>query len=347
MEANGLTCHDLLVEKMIPKLTFNKRKNYSKWKKEIKEKFIELTGLDDIALNACEPELDIESDEMKDGYREIKFTFYSEVGSVVPCYLLIPDLKKEKYPVVITLQGHTPGYHVSMNIQKFEEDKKYLPHNACAIQAVKEGYVALAIEQRGRGIRSAENTPFRRVYLDKMVNRCYYEAITGILMGRTLLGERCWDVSRAIDVLSNFPECDLDKIAITGNSGGGTASYYATCYDERIKICIPSSSFCPFKESIFRFYHCSCNYIPHAYKYFDMQDVSCLIAPRPLTIVAGQLDPSFLIEGVHRGYETVKGVYEKAGAKDNCSLVIMPLGHWWDPTVIWPEMKKAMQKLGW
>ena len=347
MKPDGLLCHDILTEKMVPSLSYNPRKKYSKWKEEIRAKLIELTGYDQIALNACEPCLDIEKEEQKDGYKQIKFSFYSEVGAVVPCYLLVPDTGKEKYPVVITLQGHSTGYHNSVGDIKFEEDEKYQPRGQFAIQCAKEGYVALAIEQRSMGERSAENTDFRRVQLDKRNGRCYYESITATLLGRTMLSERCWDISKAIDVLKNFPVCDTEKIAITGNSGGGTASYYAACLDERIKICMPSSAFCPYKESILRFYHCSCNYIPHAYKYFDMQDLACLIAPRKLTIMTGQLDPSFLYSGVKRGYETVEKIYKKENAEKECKLIVTMKGHWWNVDVVWPEMKKAMTELGW
>ena len=346
MEPNGILCHDFLTENMQPQLSYNSRKNYSKWKKDLKEKFIETLGIDIIKANECEPNLEIESEEQKDGYRQIRFSFYSEVGAVVPCYLLIPDLNKEKYPVVITLQGHSTGFHNSVGIVKYPEDEKKQPRTQFAVQAVKEGYVALAIEQRGRGERSAKNSETRRVSLTNPEG-CYYEAVTAQMLGRTIIGERVWDIKRAIDILSNFRECDIDKIAITGNSAGGTASYYATCYDERIKICMPSSAFCPYKESILRFYHCSCNYIPSAYRYYDMQDLSCLIAPRQLTIVTGQLDPSFLVEGVRRGFETVKNIYKKEKALDNTKLIITPNGHWWNVDIMWPEMKKEMTRLGW
>ena len=75
MNTNGLTCHDLLVEKASPKLSFDENKSYELWKREIKEKFIELLGLDEIALNSCEPNLVIDSEEKKDGYKQIHFTF--------------------------------------------------------------------------------------------------------------------------------------------------------------------------------------------------------------------------------------------------------------------------------
>ncbi len=344
MEPNGLLCHDILVENHVPALAYNSKANYPKWKEKIREAFLQTTGLNDIEKNICEPELEIESEEQKEGYKQIRFSFYSEVGAVVTCYLLVPDLGKEKYPVVITLQGHSTGFHNSIGVEKYDEDKSYHPRGQFAVQAVKEGYVALAIEQRGMGERAAQNSDFRRVHLEKR-GGCYYEAMTASLMGRSLIGERCWDIKRAIDMLSNFSMCDLDKIAITGNSGGGTASYYAACYDERIKICMPSSSFCPYKESILRFYHCSCNYIPGAYTYYDMQDLSCLIAPRQLTIVTGQLDPSFLVDGVRRGFDTVEKVYAKESASDNTKLIVTPKGHWWNVDIMWPEMKKEMEKL--
>ena len=43
-----------------------------------------------------------------------------------------------------------------------------------------------------------------------------------MMLGRTMIGERCWDVSRAIDVLEALPEVDAARIAVMGNSGGGT-----------------------------------------------------------------------------------------------------------------------------
>ncbi len=347
MISNGLLCHDILTENRQPSLSFNARTNYAKWKKKIRQKFIQTTGLDAIEKNACAPEFEIEYTKQKEGYKQIRFSFLSEVGAAVCCYLLVPDLHKEKYPVVITLQGHSTGFHNSIGEPKDDGEREYaLGRGQFAVQAVKEGYIALAIEQRGMGERAAKNGDFRRVSLNKPEG-CYYEAVTASLLGRTLIGERCWDIKCAIDMLSNFPECDLEKIAITGSSGGGTASYYAACYDERIKICMPSSAFCPYKESILRFYHCSCNYIPSAYMYYDMQDLSCLVAPRNLVIVTGQLDPSFLVEGVRRGYETVEKVYDKENAKENCRLIITPNGHWWNVDLMWREMKMEMEKLHW
>lgn len=341
--------HDYIIKNTIQELGYNKSNKFKKWKKAIKKKFIELTGLDLIEKNkATDPKFVIEKQEQKQGYKQIRFSFYSEEYVNVPCYLLVPDDIKagEKRPTVIVLQGHSTGFHNSIGEIIYPEDKEYQEKRGhFAIEAVKEGYIALAIEQRGMGERSARNIKNRRVHLGELPG-CYYEQMTGILLGRTLIGERCFDIKCAIDMLANFNDiCDLDKVVVTGMSGGGTATYYSACYDERIKIAVPNSAFCPYPQSILNFYHCSCNYIPNAFRYFDMQDLACLIAPRNLVLVNGKKDPSFLIEGARRGFETIKSIYEEVGAKDNCKLIEENVGHDWCKDITWKEIKEGLSKL--
>ncbi len=338
MQVNGDKCHDMIIENMKPMYSYDDNKSLSEQKEILRKCFIELTGIDLIEKNSCPLNLDIESVEKKDGYTMTRFTFESEKGAIVPCYLLIPDNGKKKYPVVITLQGHSTGFHNSINVAKYPGDEEDLPRVAFAIQAVENGYAALAIEQRAMG----ETKPQKeKRNWGKM---CSFTAQVAFSLGRTLIGERVWDVSKAIDVLSNFDECDLDNIMITGSSGGGTASYYSACYDERIKLCAPSCSFCPYKESILDIYHCACNFIPSAYRYFDMQDLACLIAPRKLVIIAGKDDIIFPIEGVYRGYETVKSIYKKAGYLNNLELVVTQKGHYWCPNESWQAIKRMYKK---
>ena len=341
MEIKGELCYQLLMNSQTPQLTFNGDRDYSKWKTEVREKLMELVGMKNIEKNACPLNLQIESEEQKDGYKQIRFVFESEKGAFVPCYLLIPDTGKEKYPVAITLQGHSTGFHNSVGIVKYEQDVPYQPRGQFAVQAVRNGFIALAIEQRGMG----ERRPTARH--QRGANMCEYTAHIALLLGRTILGERMWDVSKAIDVLSQFSQCDLDKIVLTGNSGGGTMTYYASCYDERIKVAVPSCAFCSYERSIMNWFHCSCNFIPHAYEWFEMQDLACLIAPRNLVVVAGELDEIFPIDGVETGYETVKEIYQKEGVSNNCRLVKTPKAHWWCDDIVWNAIREETEKLGW
>ena len=334
IQINGDLCHKNIVKNLKPSLSYDKDKSFDEQKAAIDAKLRELLGLDLIEANACEPDLTIEEDIMMDGYRRIRFVFFSEPETPVPCYLLIPDTGKEKYPVAITLQGHSTGFHNSIGVAKYDRDNNYLPRGAFGLQAVENGFIALCIEQRSMGERKPPNP-------SDGAHGCCFQTHNAFMLGRTTIGERVHDISRAIDLLSNFEQCDLDKILITGNSGGGTASYYAACIDERIKICVPSCAFCPYEDSIMAMLHCGCNYIPSARRYFEMQDLACLIAPRKLAIVSGNLDSIFPIDGVKRGYETVKEIYAAAGVPENATLTITPKEHWWCVDIVWPLIKKV------
>ena len=126
IQIQGDLCHKLLGEKIKGKLRYNDGVNYPEWKNQIKDKLFELLGMEEIATNACELKLVVEEDKIVDDYRQIRFVFESEVGAFVPCYLLIPNTGKKKYPVAITLQGHASGFHNSIGVAKFPGDEGIL-----------------------------------------------------------------------------------------------------------------------------------------------------------------------------------------------------------------------------
>ena len=198
-EINNDIVHEYLLDKK-GILAFDVNADYNNWKQKIREKYISLLGLDVIEQNACEIKVDIEEVVDKGEYIRYRYVFESEKDCFVPCYLLIPKGEKKKYPVCICVQGHTTGFHISIGETKYDEDEIYIKTSTFAIDAVKNGYAALAIEQRGMGERT---TPYQNRGRQKTCG-CTYTAMTALLLGRTIIGERVWDVSKAIDSLSNF-----------------------------------------------------------------------------------------------------------------------------------------------
>ncbi len=330
-------CHDNLISEMKPKLSFNSSVDFAVQRENIKDKLFELLGMDKIRENSCGEHFIIEKEEEKDGYRLIRFVYESERDMFIPAYLLIPMGEQKKYPVAITLQGHkSGGMYNSVGVTKNADDEQYQPRGAFALQAIKNGYAALCIELRGM---SGELQPQKK-YSDGF---CKLTAFRAMMLGRTLLGERCHDISKAIDLLHNFPELDTDSIIITGNSGGGTVSFYSACLDERIKLSVPSCAFCTYKDSVLKLGHCACNYIPHALEWFEMQDLSILIAPRKLLIISGKDDDIFPLDGVKRGFETVKEIYTAADAENNCKHVVTPMHHYWCEDIVWSEINTVIK----
>ena len=109
---------------------------------------------------------------------------------MVICYLLILDLGKKKYPVVIVLRGHSTGLHNAIKEPKYPQDNPENEPNKInrtffVVQTVKQGYIAPATERRGMGERVAKNGDFRRVSLINLEG-CYFKAVTALLLGRSL-----------------------------------------------------------------------------------------------------------------------------------------------------------------
>jgi dienelactone hydrolase len=260
-----------------------------------------------------------------------RVTFGVEQGQRALGWVLArPDLSGPA-PAMICLQGHTSGGHISAGIERLERDAASIAgERDFAVQAARRGYVAFALEQRCFGERSDGRPAYLRgLALEHPISdeRCRHQAMLAMLVGRTLVGERVHDVRCAVDFLGTLPEVDARRIACMGNSGGGTAAFYAACMDGRIHACMPSCAFCTYAHSICQHDHCSDNYLPGALLHFEMGDLAALIAPRPMVVVSGREDPLFWHEGVMEAVETARDIYGAFGATDRIAHVIGDGGH--------------------
>ncbi|MCQ2462987.1 MAG: prolyl oligopeptidase family serine peptidase [Clostridia bacterium] len=313
-----------------PSYEFDKsRESFSEWKKKSREKLYELLGMAKYKNNGLH--FKTEQTERNENFTKIRFTFESEPDAVVPCYLLIPENSKtQKPPVMICLQGHGTGMHISLGTPKYDIDEPKINNGDrdFACQCMEKGICALVIEQRCFGERGGNPRP-----------DCHSAALTALLTGRTLIGGRVWDIMKAIDVLQNefYNVCDTEKIYCMGNSGGGTATLYAFALEDRIKAAIPSCAFCTFADSIGELNHCVCNYIPHIAEYFDMAEIAGMAAPKPLVIVSGIEDGIFPIGGAKAEYERAKKIYAAAKAENKIAHVLGEQGHRFYADKAWKE----------
>jgi len=316
-----------------PRLAYDASQSFADWQKIAKEKLIDLLGL---PLKKCEADLEIEYTKEKEDCTEYRFTVQTEPGYYVPCHLLIPRAKSDRIPLTICLSGHGSGMHIALGIAKSQNDEMTLsewPHRAMAPRAIKEGRAALVIEARNFGEASLEGYG----------TSCTEASKIAILSGRTVIGERVWDCMRILDAtLAQFDIIDKSNIMCTGNSGGGTATYYLACLDERIAIAAPSCSVCSYEASIAAMPHCLCNHIPSIRKYFEMADLSGLIAPRKLVIAAGKKDEIFPEEGTKKTFQRIKELYTYAEAPDSCALVWGEGGHYNYADLLWEKIYEMM-----
>ena len=325
-----------LAQNTPPILAYTNADSLGVWQSVARKKLRELLRL---PLEYCDDQFTVKQKAVLDGYVRIDFEFQSEPGYMVPCSLLTPLDMDKPLPDVICLQGHSTGMHISMGTPKFPRDSISIAGGRdFAIRAVKEGFCAIALEQRYMGVcgQNEEGTP-----------SCASDntAMAALLMGRTAIGERVWDIQRLIDVIEKHltEYIKPERIICMGNSGGGTATFYASCLDERIYLSMPSCAVCTYEDSIMAMYHCPCNFVPDIRRYFNMGDLGCLIAPRRLVVVCGVEDQIFPIRGVKASYKIIQEAYKAAGKEHLCHLIKGDGGHQFYPDEAWPIAKGLLE----
>ncbi len=320
--------HHEALKAITPAMRYDGKEDLAEWQKRSRARLAALMGLDKI-VPADDDCFTIESQNDCETFTDYRILFQSEEGYFVPCHLWVPKGKEGKIPMVICLQGHSKGFHISLGRPIYPTDEASINggDRDFAVQIIREGYCALAIEQRCFGeCGGTEKGP-----------QCSVPTLSALLYGRTTIGERVFDVSRAIDLVTkNFDIVDADKIACMGNSGGGTTTIYASAMDERIKVSMPSCSLCTYKDSIGAVSHCSCNFIPNIALDFDMGDLCGLIAPRKLVAVSGASDGIFPHHGVAECIDVAGTYYRAAGAPDNYAWIEGPEGHRFYAALAWP-----------
>ena len=320
----------------VPDMRYDFTSDFYEWQASARGKLEELLGL---PFESCEDNFSITGKVQGKEYAQIDFEFQSEEGYYVPCNLLIPKGTTQPLPTFICLQGHSTGKHISLGVKKFAGDEERIAGGRdFAVQAVNEGYCAIVLDQRYMGTAGQNKMWGGPACVEDNA------ALSAILMGRTAVGERVWDIMRVIDVVSTHLNeyVDADNIMCMGNSGGGTATFYASCMDARIKLSMPSCAVCTYDASIMAMHHCSCNFIPGIRRHFNMGDLGALIAPGKLVVVCGKEDPIFPYDGVQESFEQIKKVYDMLGKGEDCRLVTGQGGHQFYPADAWPVVRELL-----
>ena len=269
-----------------------------------------------------------------------KIVFTAEPHADVPAYLCLPGGVEPPYTFFICLQGHSTGMHNSIAVAREDNAAPIdVPGDRdFGLGCMKRGIAALCIEQRSFGERR------ERVQQKISSHGCHDATMHALMLGRTLLGERVYDVDRGIDYLLSRDDAHPGRIGVMGNSGGGTVSLFASALLPRISYAMPSCYFCTFRDSILSIYHCADNYVPGLFKYAEMSDIMGLFAPKPVVLVAGKDDGIFPIAGVRKAFRHLMRIYTAAGASHRCHLVVGNGGHRFYAEDAWPLMLEEISK---
>lgn len=341
MDFSPSIVHQRLMRELRPALAYEGG-DVKTWQNKLRRKVRTLTGYDRMPRGKAKCELNVRTlwrREHELGTIE-KLVFTSEPGCDVPAYLCLPRHVKPPYPVFICVQGHSTGMHNSVGVTR-EDDG--VPMDAVpgdrdfGLGCMRRGIAALCIEQRSLGERRETRQAHR------WDHPCVDATMHAMMLGRTLIAERVYDVERGIDLLAGRRDMDLRHLGLMGNSGGGTITAFGSALLRRVRYAIPSCFVCTWRDSLMNIKHCTDNYVPGILAYAEAADVVGLFAPRPLVVVAGEKDEIFPIAGVHEAFEQIRRIYAAAGAADHCRLVVGAEGHRFYAEQAWAEMMPMLQ----
>ncbi len=245
-----------------------------------------------------------------DGFVVDLLHYQSRPGLYVTGNLYRPATTRgaERLPAVLYVCGHS-GRGRDGNKTAFQGHGMWF---------ARHGYICLVIDTLQLGeIAATHHGTYRE-------NRWWWHS-----RGYTPAGVECWNGVRGIDYLVSRPDVDPERIAVTGISGGGAATFWVAAADERVKVAVPVSGMADLPAYVSNRVingHCDCMFLYNAFEW-PWTRIAGLIAPRPMLFVNSDNDAIFPMDGNERIIAQLEKLYSLYGAGDRVDAVVSVGGH--------------------
>ena len=319
---------------------------FAQWQVAARTAFLGLLGVHQIAADAAGHEVKADiSPEVEDmgSYVRQHGKIETEPGVRHRFWLLRPK-GDGPFPLAVTPHGHENGdTYVGIWHDDRSREQVASEDQDVAVQAAERGFLTIAPATRGIGAnpRSFKIADITNHH-DGRDCRCHNWQV--IMAGRTMMGERVWDLMRIIDWALALPEVDPGSVLLTGNSGGGMATLHTAAADPRITMAVPCCSYSNYVSPFGTLRHCPCNAIPDILTFGEYWDVAGLIAPRHLLTVNGRSDSLHPVEEVEHAALRLKAIYTAAGCADRYEHRFGDGGHRFFSALMWPWIDKRFNR---
>ena len=258
------------------------------WQETLRRKLFRLMKMEDLAAKRAQIDLKPKTINTKDceSYTEREVEFQSTPGRVIRVVLTIPKDTPLPCPGVVCIHGH------GGNRRTTHDDPKGI-YKKFAAELAARGYVTIAA-----GVGQHE----------------VYEE------GRTLMGERLWDLMRCVDYLESLPEVDPERVGCGGLSLGGEMAMWLGAMDTRIAATV-SSGFLTRMDQMEQ-NHCMCWKFDGLRELVDFADIYAMTAPRPLVCQNGEKEPAsqFPPSIAREAMGEIRVAYSDMGKPENVQL---------------------------
>lgn len=245
----------------------------------------------------------------RDGYIIEKLVYEALPGLPVPGHLYLPA-SSGPHPAVV----HVPGHWLEN--AKVEPDLQLLN-----VRLVRSGIAVYCFDPLGQG--------------ERRIGWHQHGQLAPLLVGFTSLGVMVTESLVALDLLETRPDIDPSRLAMTGASGGGFVTIFATAVDPRIAVaaiaCIVNTHLGQISDAAFGTgwdgWVDLCNQVPDLCAIASMEEILSCAVPRRIAVVHAEDDPPFPIAGARAVTARVRALYEETGAAGHFDYVEVPGGH--------------------
>ena len=293
-------------------------------KKEIRERILLAAGLFPLPtktpLNAV-----VHGRVERDDYTVDRVFFESFPGHYVTGSLYLPKNppKDGKMPGILSAHGHwnkgrfmevsptDAKQHLAIGAERFESGARSPLHARC-VQLARMGCAVFFYDMLGNAdsIQIQEHRSGRRPDLNGKEPGTFglYSPMADLRL-ESNFGLQTWNSIRALDFLLTLPGVDASRLAITGESGGGTQTLMLAAVDERLAAAFP----CVMTSTAMQG-GCTCENACYLRINQGNIDIAAAFAPKPMGMTAAN---DWTKELATKGFPDLKRVWSELGHPDN------------------------------
>ena len=263
-------------------------KSTEAWQQDLRDRLFDLMKMTDLVNGAAIPfEAKVLKTEARDGYTLDTIELNATAGRRFTVALARPAEKRDTYPAVVAIHGHGGD-----RFSTFNPDEGI--YKTFGVELARRGYMVIAA-----------NVGQHDVYED----------------GRTLMGERLWDLMRCVDYLASLDEVDSARIGCGGLSLGGEMAMWLGAMDTRVAATV-SCGFLTRMDQMEQ-NHCMCWKFDGLRELVDFADIYAMTAPRALQCQNGFLEPEtqFTVPLAREALADIQPVYAAFNASDKLGFV--------------------------
>lgn len=255
----------------------------------------------------------------RDGYRVEKLIFESRPKLYVTADVYVPASGHAPYPAVLGVAGHSDASKATPIYQRGW------------ISLAKRGYLVLAFDPPGQGERTFfYDAELGRSRLPTGTAEHTSVGLQCFLTGGSLAQFLVWDGIRAVDYLLTRQDVDPKRLAVAGNSGGGTQAAYLAAMEPRLAAAAPSC-FMTSSEKLWTDLgpqDAEQNIAGFLAAGLDIKDFALSMAPKPFQMLAATRD-FFPIAGTREAFAEAKRIYAVLGHPEGVNFFEFDDTHAW------------------